>query len=488
MSYYVIGIGGTGARCIEAFVHLCAAGLMPQGKLNLYFVDADETNGNLVFAKDMISKYTGFLEGIHRSGSVLGSASLFQTEIHTHEVWSPFKRYQASVTLEDVFSYSSMDEDPQDLFELLYTNKKRKMKFQNGFLGWPSVGSSVIAKEYKSFDELISKISHDNSAKVILIGSIFGGTGAAGIPTLAKLIKDSFHGGNRNTPNQGEGIKRTLGLILMLPYFNFQALEGEEDPNANPTNFKLKTKMALEYYHNQKLHDICDAIYTLSDDFTLKTSDSTVKGGQEQKNNPHFLELYAGLFALDFFINNERFQDNSYNKYFEAGRTLKEQIGWSDLPYPGGRDELIDKLGRMIYFSFAYCTKFFPRIKQCFELDHAQASRTVGWYGEFFSKHPDNKAFFSDLRAYCLMFLKWLEVMQKSAKGQVDINLVRDNYLMPPDPKGFGNLLHDVKNTYSSVDAFENEFMKVRKRDFPDAQGDVGKFINALYKHSLKIN
>jgi hypothetical protein len=26
MSYYVIGIGGTGARCIEALIHLAAAG------------------------------------------------------------------------------------------------------------------------------------------------------------------------------------------------------------------------------------------------------------------------------------------------------------------------------------------------------------------------------------------------------------------------------------------------------------------------------
>lgn len=487
MSYYVIGIGGTGARCVEAFVHLCAAGLMPAGELNVYFVDADKTNGNLINARELITKYNNVKDGLRRSGSTLGNSPLFQSEINNNEIWSPFRKYESSVTLEDVFSYSSMEEDTQHLFELLYTNKKRKMKFENGFLGWPSVGSSVIAKEYQSFDSLINKISHDNSAKVILMGSIFGGTGAAGIPTLAKLIKNSFNGGNRNIELQGEGVKRTLGLVLMLPYFNFQTKD-LDDPNADSTNFKLKTKMALEYYHNQKLHDICDAIYTLSDDFTIPTSTATVKGGQEQKNNPHFLELYAGLFAVDFFANNSKFQENKHEKYFEACRSIREEINWSDLPYSGGKTDLINKLGRMASLCFAYNTKFYGRIMSSLNLTHAQASRTVSWYGEFFNSTPNNTAFFQDFRDYSQMFLKWIDIIQKSSRGQVNVNLIRDNYLSPVDPRGFGNLIYGVDNLYSSVDALEVAFIKAKKRDFPEAQGDIGKFIQALYHYSLRTN
>lgn len=47
MSIYIIGIGGTGARCIEAIIHFAALGLFNQETLHLLFVDADETNGNL---------------------------------------------------------------------------------------------------------------------------------------------------------------------------------------------------------------------------------------------------------------------------------------------------------------------------------------------------------------------------------------------------------------------------------------------------------
>ena len=32
MSYYLIGIGGTGAKCLEAFVHLCGAGLLEEAQ------------------------------------------------------------------------------------------------------------------------------------------------------------------------------------------------------------------------------------------------------------------------------------------------------------------------------------------------------------------------------------------------------------------------------------------------------------------------
>ena len=37
---YVIGIGGTGARVVEARVHCCAAGLGPE-QLSLLIVDPD---------------------------------------------------------------------------------------------------------------------------------------------------------------------------------------------------------------------------------------------------------------------------------------------------------------------------------------------------------------------------------------------------------------------------------------------------------------
>ena len=42
---FFIGIGGTGAKCAEALIHLCAAGLGPD-RCSIMLVDQDEPNGN----------------------------------------------------------------------------------------------------------------------------------------------------------------------------------------------------------------------------------------------------------------------------------------------------------------------------------------------------------------------------------------------------------------------------------------------------------
>ena len=57
MSFYVIGIGGTGARCVESLIHLAAAGMMPDGELHVLFVDPDESNGSRDRAEKTLTKY-----------------------------------------------------------------------------------------------------------------------------------------------------------------------------------------------------------------------------------------------------------------------------------------------------------------------------------------------------------------------------------------------------------------------------------------------
>ena len=47
MGYYAIGVGGTGAKCLESLIHLSAAGMMPKSdELHVLFVDPDTSNGS----------------------------------------------------------------------------------------------------------------------------------------------------------------------------------------------------------------------------------------------------------------------------------------------------------------------------------------------------------------------------------------------------------------------------------------------------------
>lgn len=45
--YFVLGIGGTGMRCIESLIHLCAMGMFDDTDIHLLALDTDKDNGNL---------------------------------------------------------------------------------------------------------------------------------------------------------------------------------------------------------------------------------------------------------------------------------------------------------------------------------------------------------------------------------------------------------------------------------------------------------
>ena len=54
---FVIGIGGTGMRCLESFVHMCAMGMFDNKEINILTLDTDQENGNLKRVWDLIDLY-----------------------------------------------------------------------------------------------------------------------------------------------------------------------------------------------------------------------------------------------------------------------------------------------------------------------------------------------------------------------------------------------------------------------------------------------
>ena len=54
---FLIGIGGTGMRCLESFVHTCAIGLYDNTEVHMLALDTDEHNGNFKRLRDLQSDY-----------------------------------------------------------------------------------------------------------------------------------------------------------------------------------------------------------------------------------------------------------------------------------------------------------------------------------------------------------------------------------------------------------------------------------------------
>ena len=62
-----------------------------------------------------------------------------------------------------------------------------------GFVGNPNIGSVVLNqfKDSEEFKEVASNFNADD--RIFIISSIFGGTGAAGFPTILKNIRDAMN-------------------------------------------------------------------------------------------------------------------------------------------------------------------------------------------------------------------------------------------------------------------------------------------------------
>ena len=54
---FVIAIGGTGMRCLESFVHLCAVGMFDGKEINVLTLDTDYSNGNKSRVEGLIDLY-----------------------------------------------------------------------------------------------------------------------------------------------------------------------------------------------------------------------------------------------------------------------------------------------------------------------------------------------------------------------------------------------------------------------------------------------
>ena len=126
MKNFIIGIGGTGAKCLEHLLHSCAAGLGPK---NLWagMVDQDEANGNVSRTKILLSKYMNLRSTLRDEGKhdLAEDSDLFKTNIITNNdsVWLPLKG--ADPTLKQVINYNYLKDEVKGLIDCLYDPEEK---------------------------------------------------------------------------------------------------------------------------------------------------------------------------------------------------------------------------------------------------------------------------------------------------------------------------------------------------------------------------
>ena len=302
---YVFAIGGSGERVMRSLIMLLASGVkLNANSVTPVFVDNDNNSAALTRCENLIKFYNNSLNsgrpGIGTLCQELPAGqrpSFFETKIN-----EPVLLNIAGNTignLEQIIGSLSKDNAIEKLIleerNLLFSQDDLEMPLTVGFVGNPNIGSVVLNSlsfRDPAFQTILQNASTGDG--VIVVGSLFGGTGAAGFP----LMVNSFMSNDKNRP--------TVGGVAVLPYFDFESKDAHAPNEAiintqkydvNSDSFSTKTRAALMYYDDYMSRQM-DYLYYVGDD--SRAHYEHYVGGAKQDNPVHVVELLGAMSVIDF--------------------------------------------------------------------------------------------------------------------------------------------------------------------------------------------
>lgn len=492
MSYYLIGIGGTGARCLEAFVNINGAGLLNDNQeIKLIYVDADKSCGNLARTQETAELYSKVQQ------LKFGDNNLFKNQIITYEAWSPVPENCDNLDIvfdRVVLSNKEAYKPLSMLYDSLFTKQERTTDLDKGFRGHPAIGAAVMSQSMDIVNsdiwkDIAQKINSDKDAKVFLFASVFGGTGAAGFPTIARILHNSL-----KQDDEGKSVAK-IGGALILPYFQFPPANDElqEEMQAKVSEFMINTKAALDYYTKSDLLDnVFKSIYLMGDSDLTSVGNFSL-GSKSQKNEAHYIELYAALAAFDFF-NKKDF--SKFETPMCARNEDSNKIEWEDLP--DSNSQIRKKLQAYIKFICIYNNLIYELLQEDREIPIAKglmglfSKKRHSWEIELLQKAgnvdiANNEAWkdFVVMKEYAETFLSWLENIVSNPKRQIelvdrqifDANALKRNF-------DYNSIINcpDINSVLSEKEINQKLSAFSAKQVAAENNSGIGILLNSLYK------
>lgn len=293
----IIGIGGTGAKCIEAAVHLAVS---EPGNYTIYpiVIDQDKINGNILRLKDVIKAYKVLSEkgiGIIREWPFINTIEYFDELL-------PIAPVNEDITFAAAIGEPSMFEDEKELINALYTRGQLTDSIMNqGFKKRAHMGSILFEKFIETerrksqnepgFNFVINRVRNAMDLSVYIYVSLFGGTGISGFVNVGKFFKKHLE-------------TAEINVVLFSPYFKISSNDRENPDSTLVKSDKdmLATRIALEIYGDeiQKVFDrvflIGSDLETLGDEIVSETPNYY---GAKQKNKAHLFEMIAGSLIFN---------------------------------------------------------------------------------------------------------------------------------------------------------------------------------------------
>ena len=382
---FVIGIGGTGMRCIEAFTHLCAIGMFDKTDVHLLALDTDKDNGNFTRLKNLKEAYIK-TKGVNKKQFALEN-TFFSANLHYYQ-FSP--DYSKLSTFNALYNYGDTkfsNPEKAAVADLLFTDSAKEFDLKHGFRAQTHLGSLLmyhsIIDDVRNNDrsdlrryiqELISACSSGHP-RVFILGSVFGGTGASSIPIIPKAIKEAAA-----LISDATDIERNayFGATLLTSYFSFplpnDAEKAKQKVIATSDKFALNSQAAMMFYEAdetvKKTYQKFYMMGTESIDWQpSKIKDKTITGGESQENDSHYIELLAAFAAWHFFNSPEEGTDSAglagleelkrENRVEYLYRTFSEsgKIDFTDFVGGEKKEEFAKKFGLFTVMSYLVLLK-----------------------------------------------------------------------------------------------------------------------------------
>lgn len=338
LTYFAIG--GSGARSLEPMLHLCALGLGPR-RLKVVIIDPDQSNAAVTRSRQLMDLYRQTREALLAGKSP--EDGYFRTEVTdavgTTPVWSPIADDEH---LDNSMFRARIDRSLMtgnaaplgEVFDLLFSNRQATMDMTLGFRGVPSIGTVFMnrLRDQGFFAQLLTDAQTDADSTFFSVGSVFGGTGAAGLPVVGRLLVN----GITKVPGRNDvrGVpKRRVGAALLMPYFTLPAPATREAPDGGirpeAALFAQNAAAAMPSYTDGQAG--YGSYYVLGDSEPREQERNEV-GGEKQANPSHYVELYAALAALDFASRGGESEQEQNLPVFRAAGVNQNNVRWSDLP------------------------------------------------------------------------------------------------------------------------------------------------------------
>lgn len=456
----LIGVGGTGAKIVETALMLLAAGVGPKGKVIVGLVDQDNSNGNVVRSEhllDLLGRVRRDFDASFNPGNAIdwsaeegGGNPLFSIQLEPlfgeggKAHWRPAPDNMP--TLRDILRHQDMPADERALFDLLFRgdsaatgDQEQTMDLAEGYRGRAHVGAAALVSAVnhdqpeflRRLVELMKASNGGDEVRIFMAGSLFGGTGAAGFPTIARMLHKLRDGESRKEQIKGDKVR--LGGTLMLPYFRFG--EPPESGSNVITSAQLlpQARVALEFYQSLIQQEaVFDHLYISGWDemFDLGYHES---GRGEQRNPPLLPELVAALAAINFFDPEQEILPTP--QPIVAARREQRAFGWDDLPANKRIKKLLyTRLGGALRFALWWFYRVEPAIddRGVFGIKTPWLKKLAG-ATDWQRATPEAR---KNLQEYCELLLEWASAMQLFGEARLsDFDLWDTSPFRTGDPK-----------------------------------------------------